>query len=44
MGGEENAIHFVTAAGVETWPRQSKDEVARTLIARVAAEISGDTR
>jgi phosphopantothenoylcysteine decarboxylase/phosphopantothenate--cysteine ligase len=44
MGGEENAIHFVTAAGVETWPRQSKDEVARELIARVAAEICRSAR
>jgi phosphopantothenoylcysteine decarboxylase / phosphopantothenate---cysteine ligase len=36
MGGDRNRIHFVTADGVESWPLQSKDEVARTLIARVA--------
>jgi hypothetical protein len=27
---------------VEEWPTQSKDEVARTLIARIAAAIVGD--
>jgi phosphopantothenoylcysteine decarboxylase/phosphopantothenate--cysteine ligase len=39
MGGDLNRIHLVTAGGVEEWPTQSKDEVARTLIARVAAAI-----
>jgi phosphopantothenoylcysteine decarboxylase/phosphopantothenate--cysteine ligase len=36
MGGEINTIHLVTAEGVETWPTQTKDEVARTLVARIA--------
>jgi phosphopantothenoylcysteine decarboxylase / phosphopantothenate---cysteine ligase len=40
MGGDLNRIHLVTARGVEEWPTQSKDEVARTLIARIAATIS----
>jgi phosphopantothenoylcysteine decarboxylase/phosphopantothenate--cysteine ligase len=39
MGGDLNRIHLVTADGVEEWPTQSKDEVARTLIARIAAAI-----
>ena len=36
--------HLVTAAGVESWPSQSKDEVARTLIARIADALSGRGR
>ena len=35
MGGDINRIHLVTAGGVEEWPTQSKDEVARTLVARI---------
>ncbi|MBS0562376.1 MAG: bifunctional phosphopantothenoylcysteine decarboxylase/phosphopantothenate synthase, partial [Proteobacteria bacterium] len=36
MGGTENAVHLVTKAGVEHWPRLSKQEVADRLAARVA--------
>ncbi|MGQ4274378.1 bifunctional phosphopantothenoylcysteine decarboxylase/phosphopantothenate--cysteine ligase CoaBC [Terrihabitans sp. B22-R8] len=36
MGGTSNAVHLVSAAGVETWPSLTKDEVARRLIARLA--------
>ncbi len=39
MGGDLNRIHLVTARGVEDWPTQSKDEVARTLIARIGNEL-----
>jgi phosphopantothenoylcysteine decarboxylase / phosphopantothenate---cysteine ligase len=42
MGGESNAVHLVTADGVETWPSQSKDEVARALVARIADALTGD--
>ena len=44
MGGDTNTVHLVTAAGVEDWPPQSKDEVARTLIARIAAAIEEKKR
>ncbi len=37
MGGDENTVHLVTAEGVETWPKQSKDEVASKLVQRAAA-------
>jgi phosphopantothenoylcysteine decarboxylase/phosphopantothenate--cysteine ligase len=37
MGGIENAVHIVTAEGVEDWPRMKKDEVARRLATRIAA-------
>jgi phosphopantothenoylcysteine decarboxylase/phosphopantothenate--cysteine ligase len=39
MGGDLNSIHLVTADGVEAWPTQSKDEVARMLVARIAAKL-----
>jgi len=39
MGGDENSVHLVTPEGVESWPRQSKDEVARILVARIAAHL-----
>jgi phosphopantothenoylcysteine decarboxylase/phosphopantothenate--cysteine ligase len=35
MGGAENAVHLVTAAGVEDWPRMPKEDVAARLAARV---------
>lgn len=36
MGGETNAVHLVTAAGVESWERASKGDVARRLAERIA--------
>ncbi|MFT3966642.1 MAG: bifunctional phosphopantothenoylcysteine decarboxylase/phosphopantothenate synthase [Sphingobium sp.] len=36
MGGADNAIHLVTAAGVENWPQMHKDAVARHLIERIS--------
>jgi phosphopantothenoylcysteine decarboxylase / phosphopantothenate---cysteine ligase len=40
MGGLENAIHLITADGIEDWPRLGKDEVARRLAARIAAALA----
>jgi phosphopantothenoylcysteine decarboxylase/phosphopantothenate--cysteine ligase len=40
MGGAENAVTLVTAAGAEDWPRLPKDEVARRLAARVAEALA----
>ncbi len=40
MGGTRNRVHLVTADGVEDWPEAAKDEVARALIARVAAALA----
>jgi phosphopantothenoylcysteine decarboxylase/phosphopantothenate--cysteine ligase len=39
MGGERNRVHLVTADGVEDWPEDSKEEVARRLVARVAQAL-----
>lgn len=36
MGGEANAVHLVTAQGVESWERASKADVARRLADRIA--------
>jgi phosphopantothenoylcysteine decarboxylase/phosphopantothenate--cysteine ligase len=35
FGGSANAVHLVTAAGVESWPKMSKQEVAARLIERL---------
>jgi phosphopantothenoylcysteine decarboxylase/phosphopantothenate--cysteine ligase len=42
MGGDRNAIHLVTAAGVESWPSQSKEEVAKALVSRIADALAED--
>jgi phosphopantothenoylcysteine decarboxylase / phosphopantothenate---cysteine ligase len=44
MGGDRNQINLVTADGVETWAPQSKDAVARTLIARIADALPATNR
>jgi len=41
MGGERNTVHLVTAQGVESWPPQSKEDVARALVARIAEALAG---
>ena len=43
MGGDRNTVHLVTQEGVESWPPQSKDEVARALVARIASALAGDS-
>jgi phosphopantothenoylcysteine decarboxylase/phosphopantothenate--cysteine ligase len=40
MGGADNAIHLVTAAGIEEWPRLPKQAVAARLAARIAASLA----
>jgi phosphopantothenoylcysteine decarboxylase/phosphopantothenate--cysteine ligase len=42
MGGDTNTVHLVTESGVEDWPPQSKDDVARSLIERVATALAED--
>ncbi len=39
MGGAENAVTLITAAGVEDWPRLPKDEVARRLARKIAEAL-----
>ena len=40
MGGSENAVTVIDAAGAESWPRMGKDEVARRLAARIAGALA----
>ena len=44
MGGDDNAVHLITASGVESWPAQSKDAVAQNLVARIAAALGGQVQ
>jgi phosphopantothenoylcysteine decarboxylase/phosphopantothenate--cysteine ligase len=39
MGGDDNAVHLITADGVEEWPRLPKRAVAERLIARIAETL-----
>ena len=40
MGGAENQVLLITKDGAETWPRMSKDAVARKLAAEVAKALT----
>jgi phosphopantothenoylcysteine decarboxylase/phosphopantothenate--cysteine ligase len=40
MGGDANAIHLITAQGVETWPAAPKAEVAARLAQRIADDLT----
>jgi phosphopantothenoylcysteine decarboxylase/phosphopantothenate--cysteine ligase len=41
MGGDENTVHIVSAAGVETWPKLAKQDVAAKLAQKIAAHLKG---
>jgi phosphopantothenoylcysteine decarboxylase / phosphopantothenate---cysteine ligase len=41
MGGDMNTVHLITENGVESWPSQAKEQVARALIDRMAAALDG---
>jgi phosphopantothenoylcysteine decarboxylase/phosphopantothenate--cysteine ligase len=45
MGGDQNTVHILSLddgkARVEDWPKLSKEEVARRLVEKIAAEIGG---
>jgi phosphopantothenoylcysteine decarboxylase/phosphopantothenate--cysteine ligase len=43
MGGDRNAVHLVTAEGVESWPELDKAEVARRLMERAAEWLAQNT-
>ncbi len=40
FGGDRNAVHLITADGVESWPEMSKAAVAERLAARVAEHLA----
>ncbi len=39
MGGTENAVHLISASGVEEWPRLAKHEVAQRLALKIAEAL-----
>jgi phosphopantothenoylcysteine decarboxylase/phosphopantothenate--cysteine ligase len=41
MGGDRNSVHLITADRAESWPPQSKEDVARALVARIAQALNG---
>jgi phosphopantothenoylcysteine decarboxylase / phosphopantothenate---cysteine ligase len=41
MGGDDNKVYLVTADGVESWPPQPKEAVARALLDRIATALAG---
>lgn len=43
MGGDRNMITLVQASGMETWPPQSKEEVASRLVAHISQALGGES-
>ncbi len=43
MGGDRNTVHIISATGTESWPVMTKDEVAVSLIKRVADAVGDKT-
>jgi phosphopantothenoylcysteine decarboxylase / phosphopantothenate---cysteine ligase len=41
FGGDRNTVYLVTRAGVESWPPQSKAQVANNLVARIVSALGG---
>jgi phosphopantothenoylcysteine decarboxylase/phosphopantothenate--cysteine ligase len=39
MGGSDNSVHIVSAAGVESWEKLPKSAVAQRLTERIAADL-----
>jgi phosphopantothenoylcysteine decarboxylase/phosphopantothenate--cysteine ligase len=39
FGGDANLVHVIDAAGVESWPRASKSEVAERLVRRIGDHL-----
>ncbi|HEV7384756.1 MAG TPA: bifunctional phosphopantothenoylcysteine decarboxylase/phosphopantothenate--cysteine ligase CoaBC [Phenylobacterium sp.] len=40
IGGDDNAVAIVSAAGIERWDRMAKGDVAKRLAQRIAAELA----
>jgi phosphopantothenoylcysteine decarboxylase/phosphopantothenate--cysteine ligase len=41
FGGDDNRVHVIDEAGIESWDPMKKDEVARRLAKRIAARLAG---
>jgi phosphopantothenoylcysteine decarboxylase/phosphopantothenate--cysteine ligase len=44
MGGAENQVLLITKDGAESWPRMTKEAVARKLAEHIAAALSARAR
>ena len=42
MGGAENEVVLISHGDAERWPRMGKDDVARRLALKIAAEFGHD--
>jgi phosphopantothenoylcysteine decarboxylase/phosphopantothenate--cysteine ligase len=40
MGGDDNTVHLITGAGVESWPKMRKAEVAQKVLERAAQQLA----
>jgi phosphopantothenoylcysteine decarboxylase / phosphopantothenate---cysteine ligase len=43
MGGDRNAVHLISASGVDTWPEMDKTEVAERLLERIIEHLAVNT-
>jgi phosphopantothenoylcysteine decarboxylase/phosphopantothenate--cysteine ligase len=43
MGGDRNAVHLITASGVDSWPEMDKAEVAQRLLERIVDHLASNT-
>jgi len=41
FGGDENAVHLLSEEGTDTWPRCSKNKVAKQLANRISEYFQG---
>lgn len=41
LGGDENVVHIIDKAGIDSWPRLSKRDVAQRLAQRIARQLGG---
>ena len=43
MGGHRNRVHLVTEDGIHDWPEETKEEVARRLVEKIAKRFGGES-
>lgn len=43
MGGDRNAVHLISASGVDSWPEMDKAEVAERLLGRIVEHLAVNT-
>ncbi len=43
MGGDRNAVHLITASGIDSWPEMDKAEVAQRLLEHIVDYLAANT-